>query len=322
LFKSLEISKLEDLYQQCSKFMIPKEKALKLIAIYLYINDIYNERLQYSSQRHSNNANPPFTDVEILTIYLFVVNQESCREVKDIYNFTKDYLLSWFPKLPSYQAFNDRLNKLLPAWQELAVILITEHIPEDCDFDNSLVDSFPIITCKGRNRKAKVAREIVDKGFCSTKNMYYYGLKLNLLGFRRKGTIPFPEMFSLSAASQNDLNAFQQDFDQHIYNKTIFADKSYMDADFFADREITQNYQILTPVKLLKGENEILRARDKAANDLFSAAVSSVRQPIESFFNWLNQKTNIQQACKVRSTAGLLVFIFAKISAAFINLIF
>ena len=57
-------------------------------------------------------------------------------------------------------------------------------------------------------------------------------------------------------------------------------------------------------------------------NDLFSCAVSRVRQPIESFFNWLNEKTKIQRAMKVRSTAGLLIHLFGKLSIAFINLIF
>ena len=302
--------------------MISKEKAFKLISIYLYINDIYSDRLKYICQRHTNNANPPFTDVEILTVYLFAISQEACREVKEIYDFTKDYLLSWFPKLPSYQAFNNRLNNLSAVWQELTVILLTEHVPEDCDFSNSLVDSFPIVTCKGRNRTAKVARDIVDKGYCSTKNMYYYGLKLHLLGFRRKGTIPFPELLSLSAASENDLTIFKLFFDPYIYHKTVWGDKIYIDDEFFSDREKTQNYRIITPVKLLKGEPDVLRQRDKAANDLFSAAVSAVRQPVESFFNWINDKTNIQNACKVRSTTGLMVHMFAKIAAAFIYLIF
>ena len=62
--------------------------------------------------------------------------------------------------------------------------------------------------------------------------------------------------------------------------------------------------------------------RDKAVNDLFSIAVSRVRQPIESLFNWLIQKTDIQKASKVRSSKGLLIHIFGKIASAFINLIF
>ena len=36
----------------------------------------------------------------------------------------------------------------------------------------------------------KVATEIATKGYCSTKNMYYFGLKLHTLAFRREGTIP------------------------------------------------------------------------------------------------------------------------------------
>jgi hypothetical protein len=55
---------------------------------------------------------------------------------------------------------------------------------------------------------------------------------------------------------------------------------------------------------------------------LFSKAVSSVRQPIESLFNWLIEKTNIQKASKVRSTKGLLTFVCGRIAAAFIHLIF
>jgi hypothetical protein len=55
---------------------------------------------------------------------------------------------------------------------------------------------------------------------------------------------------------------------------------------------------------------------------LFSCAVSAVRQPVESLFNWLNEKTALQQESKVRSTAGLLVHVFAKIAAAFIGCVF
>lgn len=45
------------------------------------------------------------------------------------------------------------------------------------------------------------------------------------------------------------------------------------------------------PVKAIKGECQEIRNRDKASNDLYSTAVSGVRQPIESLFNWLIEKT-------------------------------
>jgi len=36
----------------------------------------------------------------------------------------------------------------------------------------------------------KVAREITSKGYCSTKSMYYYGMKMLLHGFWRIGKLP------------------------------------------------------------------------------------------------------------------------------------
>lgn len=62
--------------------------------------------------------------------------------------------------------------------------------------------------------------------------------------------------------------------------------------------------------------------REKAARDLFSTTVSKVRQPIEALFNWLNEKTDIQRAMKVRFTSGLLVHTMEKIAIALITLIF
>lgn len=51
-----------------------------------------------------------------------------------------------------------------------------------------------------------------------------------------------------------------------------------------------------TPVKAIKAESPEITKREKTARDLFSTAVSKVRQPIKSLFNRLNEKTNIQRA--------------------------
>jgi hypothetical protein len=51
-------------------------------------------------------------------------------------------------------------------------------------------------------------------------------------------------------------------------------------------------------------------------------SVSGVRQPIEAFFNQLNEITNIQRTHKVRSTPGLFIHAIGKIAVAFIYLIF
>ena len=83
-----------------------------------------------------------------------------------------------------------------------------------------------------------------------------------------------------------------------------------------------QKLELFTPVKAIKEESPKIAKREKAARDLFSTAVSKVRQSIESLFNWLNEKTNIERAMKLKSTSGLLVHTMGKIAIALINLIF
>jgi len=300
--------------------MIPEAKALKLIEIYIYIDKRYNEDLKYCCERFSNNDKPEFTDQEIMTIYLFAIHEEQRYKVKQIHRFANEYLRSWFPNLGSYAAFNSRLNRLSEAFKQLVTPLLKEFRPEDCYLDQSLLDSMPIITCSGR-RTPKVATEIIDKGVCSSKGMYYHGLKLHALTFRRKDKLPFPEQLLITPASFNDLSVFKEAWSD-IFNRNFFGDKIYFNKEFFADLKKEKNSIMLTPVKAVKSQTEVEKQRNKAADDLFSTAVSKVRQPIEAFFNWLIEKTDFQKASKVRSTKGLMVHVFGKLAAAFINLIF
>ena len=91
----------------------------------------------------------------------------------------------------------------------------------------------------------------------------------------------------------------------------MFSDKAYINAEWQADLFDNQQINVITPVKLAKGQKYL-----EAADQLFSTAVSKVRQPIESFFNWLHEITMIQNANKVRSSNGLIAFVFARISLA------
>jgi hypothetical protein len=187
----------------------------------MYICDLYESELRFYCQRYSNNSNPAFTDQEIMAIYLFAGSCQKYFPVKDIHSFAKEYLSSRFPLLPSYQTFNLRLNRLSECFKVLSRRLINSFTPEDCDFNISPVDSMPVITCASRNRKGKIAKEITAKGYCSTKNQYYYGLKLHALTFRRKGTIPFPEFITCTPAEDNDLTVFKQNWGDSIANRMV-----------------------------------------------------------------------------------------------------
>lgn len=300
--------------------MICEAKSLKLIKIYFYVCQRYNDDLKYRCERFSNNNQPKLTDQEVMTIYLFGVEEEQRTKIKDIHRFTIEYLHDWFPNIGSYAAFNNRINRLSEAFRGLGESLTTKFKPTDCSYNRSLLDSMPIIVCSGK-RTSKVVPELVAKTYCSTKILWYYGLKLHALAFQREGTLPFPDQLLITPASENDLKVFKQAW-SGLYNREFYGDKIYSDKPFFNTLKTQKNSVMLTPVKEIKGQSEREKQFDRASNDLFSHAVSAIRQPIESLFNWLIKKNDIQRASKVRSTERLLVHVFGKLAAAFISLIF
>lgn len=145
-------------------------------------------------------------------------------------------------------------------------------------------------------------------------------LKLHALGFRRSGRLPHPEQIIFTPASVNDLSLYKEAWSQ-IEDRTFFGDKIYNDRFFFQDMADKYRSEMLTPVKAVKAMPEVLKKFDRAANDLYSRAVSRIRQPIEALFNWLIEKADIQKASKVRSTKGLTLHAYGRLAAAFITLI-
>ena len=73
-----------------------------LIKLYCAVCD-HHSTIEAVMQRQSNNFRPQFSDEECITVYLWGISQRRFEQ-KTIYNYTKNHLLDWFPKLPSYQA--------------------------------------------------------------------------------------------------------------------------------------------------------------------------------------------------------------------------
>ena len=253
-------------------------------------------------------------------IFFYCLIVEKRTQIKDIYEFADNYLRPWFPDLgTTYESFLVRLNNLHELFPQIAFLLIEHKMarinPEQIkvwkDLFFSVVDSMPIIVAKGaRSFSASVAADICDKGYCSSKKLHYYGLKLHVLGFSRFDLLPLPEFMATSPASNNDLTVFKPIFET-LFNRAVFADKIYGNRAFEEWLAKNNNLHILTPVKLKKGQKSL-----EAADKLYSTAVSRIRQPIEAFFNWIIEKTAIQNASKVRSTKGLLTHVFGRFAAA------
>lgn len=273
-----------------------KETILKLIELYCYVSAIYDSRLAYSVQRFSNNCSPKFTDQEIITIYLWATLQKQYTK-KDVYKYAINHLTEYFPNIPSYQAFNNRLNNLLEAFRKLTCILTAIFKNEFSDAIENIVDSFPIAAYKG-----KVAKEICNKGYCSTKDLHYYGCKLHVIANVRPKTTPYPEYALITEASVHDLEAVRELFTS-FKNRKIYADRAYADAGLQSLAKANGTV-ILTPYKRKRGKKIV-----DSADSIASTAISRIRQPIESLFNQIDEKVKLQNASKVRSLNGVLTHI-------------
>ena len=288
---------------------------LQLIELYVWICLVYDKHPGLKYQRLSNNWQPDFTDQELLTVYLFG-HLQGQFEQKRIYNYIKQHFSAWFPRLPSYQAFNQRMNEaaavfevlifeLLNGWQALPDYFGEVIINEDC-----VIDSLPImLAVRGRSGRARVASQLADVGYCASKQMYYHGVKLHVLGRKRIAQLPRPETITMSAASVHDLPILEE-LHGTVWGN-LFADKAYQ------DRWTTQEFEkqgviLCTPDKKRKNT----QVYEVGKSGLWSRFVSAMKQPIESFFNWINEQTAIQNGSKIRSMAGLLVHCYGKLTAA------
>lgn len=293
----------------------------QLIALYCTVCQCYRIRLAWYVQRLSNNSRPKFLDEEVMTVYLWgIFNRQF--ELRGIHTMTKNYLSEWFPHLPSYQAFCRRVNDLSEAFRALSDMWMEEALSsrQQALYDEYAIDSFPIIMAiNSRSDNAKVAEEFCRKTYNSSRKEWYYGLKLHALVGLRRGKLPLPVAVSLSPASASDLvNARDMFSDmQPISHGALYADKVYVDASWKEHLEQDYGVRLLTPRKKLKNIPEVM-----LSSDAYSTFVSSKRQPIEAFFQWINEKTRIQIASKVRSFKGLLSHVFASLSAAFFLLLY
>jgi hypothetical protein len=285
----------------------------QLIQLYLLVCQIYDNQSSLKYQRTSN-FKPRFTDQELVTVYLFG-HLNGLFQKKAIYRFTCNYWADWFPQLPSYQAFCHRLNKLEASFQIISQQLLKAFAAGQSIETDHLVDSFPVMLAKaGFARRARVAREFATIGYCAAKRMHFHGVRLHLLAQRRAGRLPVPSEIWFRAANVHDLTAFKERRIR-LPNSALFGDKAFCDAAL-TEQLKEQNTRLFVPRKKPRGKEKT------ALDESYSRLVSKFRQPIESFFKWLNDKTQIQTAGSVRSANGLLLHCFGKLSFALLLLVF
>lgn len=290
---------------------------MNLIKIYDKVCS-YGNDLSFYTIRNSNNYQPCFTDAEVMTIYLFCTTDDlKLHSKKEIHAYAERHLKSWFPKLPKYEAFSTRLNLLNDSFRILNVLIINDLNKENPLYHTLtrefICDSLPIMLAKAqRTKTAKVAGEIANSGYCATKKLAYYGFKLhaaNLMADNAK--LPQLSVIALSGAAPHDVKIFKEQIAPHCRNSKCYADSAYCDEASVPELLEDFNVTVCPIQKRKKGQKELFFDQ-KCQN----RAISTIRQPIEGFFNWVIELTGIQNAAKCRSTKGVLAHIYANIAAA------
>lgn len=287
---------------------------IQLIQLYLLVCHVYDTQPETCFQRWSNNSRPVFTDQELVTIYLFG-HLQGRFEKKAIHKLINDYWREFFPHFPAYQTFVARLNQLDQTFQTLGGYLkqqLTESSEPEVD---RLIDSLPVMLAQGGHAyAAKVAREVANRGYCASKKTYFHGVRLHTIARRRSGSLPLPQHIWLREGSCHDLQSVREE-GIHLPHSSLIGDKAYPDPTF-QEMLTAQETMLYTPKKKPQGQD--LSATEKYHNRL----VSKLRQPIESFFKWLIDKTEIQRAGTVRSTEGLMIHCWGKLTVAAYLLVF
>jgi hypothetical protein len=285
----------------------------QLIELYLWVCRAYDTCPDLRAQRMSNNHRPRCTDEELMTVYLFGHLQGHFTQ-RRIYDYVAGHWREWFPALPSYQACNRRLNRLGAGFALILQDALGQAALELGGGPDRLLDSLPVMLARGaRGDAAKVARGLAAKGYCASKKLYYHGVKLHLVARKRYRRLPVPESLVVTSAAVHDLTAVQQRLSAPE-GGALFGDKAYQDAQTraaLAERRVT----------LCVPEKRPLRQPEWEPG-LWSRFVSAMRQPVESCFNWLIQRAGIQDASKVRSTDGLLVHCYGKLTVCCFLLLF
>jgi hypothetical protein len=280
-------------------------KKLKLFQLNRRVRKLYITTNLACCQRFSNNSEPKFTDIEVAVIYLYGMMLGFHKKIS-VYNFAREHLKKFCEQLPTYKQFCLRVNKLAPFFAEFCN---AELRAKQKTSKTHLADSMPVVVAKGnRSSRAKTANEICDKGYCASKKMWYYGVKIHILSEEREHSVPVPRKIVITKASEHDLNAGKILF-ENAEDIDVFADKAYIDDHWGYDLQL--NFVNLnTPFKE-RSKNQIpLDDGERAWN----AMVASRRQMIESLFSQISRVTDIQCANFVRSLDGLFAFIWAKLA--------
>jgi transposase len=148
-----------------------------LTEIYVFIDNYLKQHPENAQWRDSNNAEPAFSDAEVLAIGLSQ-GALGVQSLKETYQKIRDNHRAAFPHLPSYKQWLARLHALNHLVSDL---LIASTAILSGQSKLYLIDSKPIPVCHTlRHGRVRLMRED-GAYFGKTKKGWFFGFKLHTL---------------------------------------------------------------------------------------------------------------------------------------------
>jgi hypothetical protein len=259
-----------------------------------YIADNYVKALEKNGFKKSVvGRKSTITTSEYLTL-LIIKQESSIKTIKSLYEATTNYFRDMFPNVPSYQQFDEGINKTFPYLLVLTKIIL--EINKERPSNYSIADSAPLPICSNGHRYNLE----IDLGLASSSknlNGWYYGFKLHIIVNDR---LEFVSL-KITTASVKDYNALDEKMTRGITGWLI-GDKGYICAKK-AKELAKRGLFLLTRSKTSMKK----RPATKLQNFLLSK-----RQPIEGVFSKLFFRYSAVTK-SARSLTGFFVQVFSAI---------
>lgn len=193
----------------------------KIVLIYCLCSDFLKK------MGHINHQSEKMADEEVLTFAIvsamfFYGSHEKSR------NFLKDY--GYIPNILSKSQLNRRIHSFDESFWRQLLHCLSHSLVHFEKTDEYVIDSFPVSVCDtSRITRAKLFQGKEYHSYNSSKQRYFYGMKVHMLVTANKG-VPIEVIFT--PGSEHDMRAFKR-FSFDIPNQSkIYGDRAYNNYEF------------------------------------------------------------------------------------------
>jgi hypothetical protein len=215
------------------------DKETLLIEIYCKISALLKQD-KFVNVLKRPGVKPRFTDVELITLSVFQEFTSFYKE-DDYWQYCKVHLIKDFPELCDRTQYNRRRKNLVNIINMIRCELLKE-LPSNSK--TLIFDTLPVPVCTYTKGSKTKRFDGADFGYCSSKNMKYFGYK-TALAVTDNG---IPVDFEFGSAAPHDIEYAKSMLYQY-QGINVIADKALSGYKFKDNLINERDIQIISPDK-------------------------------------------------------------------------